>query len=332
MFNEYQYILPELKNPNYLTRYFAYLYTCFNRKVFPDEIYVLDGLNYWIKVIYDCFGQSRPSTLKYSIDKQKNIQTNNSKVLLGFSGGLDSCFQALSLQSEYEVILYHLRNINTYENGMSTKVARQFAETSKLEYIEEIYKNAKQYRKEIPENPIKNQLIIALMLEYCNKNDINKITLGDPFNLKLIEATPGINLTDANEITEIFLDTMKHYYDFEFIPMKYYKDKNQELNYLTEANYRDIFYSCLAPGRINQYLHNRIENKYNIKLPKYNCGSCRKCCTQVLLDYYDNHTEYPENFINNCWRKLWDNSYSSEYFQFNPSISLEQRIKNLHNT
>lgn len=331
MFDEYQYILPELKSPNEITKYISYLYTCFNKKIFPDTIYVLDGLKHWINTIYDCFRQSRPFLVKYSINAHYNL-TDTSKVLLGFSGGLDSCFQALSMSSEYEIILYHLRNINAYENGISTKVARQFADTSKLKYIEETYTNIKQYRKEIPENPIKNQLIIALMLDYCGKNDINKITLGDPFNLKLIEATPGINLTDANEITEWFLDAIKEYYDFEFINMKYYKDKNQELNYLTEMGYRDLFYSCLLPGRLNQYLHNKTENKYNIKLPQYNCGSCRKCCTQVLLDYYDNHAEYPNEFINHCWRKLWDNNYSSEYFQFNPNIDLNTRIKNLHNT
>lgn len=325
-------ILPDFKHPNDITCYFSYLYTCFNRKNFPDKIYSLDGFTHWICVIYDTFRQPRPSILKYSVIDSYNIPYNN-RVLLGFSGGLDSCFQAISLKDDYDIILYHVSNINRYENGISTKVSRLFSKKSKMKYVEERFRSTKLYPKELPENPIKNQLIIAMMLDYCSKANIYNITLGDPFNLRIDEATPGINLTDANEITEIFLDSIKYYYKFDYIPMKYYKDKNQELNYLTKEGYRDLFYSCIAPGRFNQCNHNRVESKYNIKIPQYNCGSCRKCCTQILLDYYDNNNKiYPEEYIDHCWRKLWDNPYSSEYFQFNPNISLENRIKNLHTT
>ena len=107
--------------------------------------------------------------------------------------------------------------------------------------------------------------------------------------------------------------------------------KIEKLNYLKEHNLDDYIYSCLGPGKFNEYRHNECEKKYGIKLFKHNCGhSCRKCAHHNLLRYYENNENFPQEFIDKCWKIMSNNSYASRNMLFGDNISLEQKIKNLY--
>lgn len=320
-----------------LVNHISYLYSIFNKEQFDRCVTTTTAFKPFVELIYNTFKQDLPHfIIKDDIINKHEINSQNTTVLLGFSGGLDSVYQALKLkENDIPTILYHVKNINLYENGQSAKVVNEFSNKSGIGCVVVDYKNPAQYKKQIPENPIKNQFIISMMLHYCIVHDIKTISMGDPFNLPITDATPGINLTDANEITDMFLDIVKNNYviGFDYKSMIDYKDKLQEFNYLKSLGYDDCFYSCITAGRFNQHRHKQIEDKYNITLPKYSCGCyCRKCGTLLLLQHYDDGIEYPQELIDRCWKILYNNGYSSEYFQFNPDISLEQRIKNLHTT
>ena len=96
-------------------------------------------------------------------------------------------------------------------------------------------------------------------------------------------------------------------------------------------NLDDYIYSCLGPGKFNEYRHNECEKKYGIKLFKHNCGhSCRKCAHHNLLRYYENNENFPQEFIDKCWKIMSNNSYASRNMLFGDNIPLEQKIKNLY--
>ena len=48
-----------------------------------------------------------------------------------------------------------------------------------------------------------------------------------------------------------------------------------------------------------------------------------------LILYYKGIQTFPEDFINKCWERMWNNAHSADYVFFSPDIPLEQRIKNL---
>ena len=328
----------DIKSP-ILTRCFGELFDNFNKEVFDKELYVPAGFEEFVKIIYGAHKQQ--FTRIYLTDIKQHLQygvykEDSKEALLGFSAGLDSVYQAIRLKEKgYNVRLFFLRNANMYENGQAYKYAVQIADKLGLPLIapsiSQYTEKSNPYRKFWPENPIKNQYIMAMMVDYCLQHGIINISMGDDFNLGLKDAAVGINLTDAREVTEAWLKGIGTYLpELTFIPIEKGKEKDERIRKLMKYGLEDLYYSCVQQGRFNQKYHNKVEEKYGVSLFHNNCGTyCRKCAMHNLILHYKGIRKFPDDFIETCWEKMWNNSHSADYVFFNPDIPLEQRIKNL---
>ena len=85
----------------------APLYDNFNKKEFDKELVTFSGLKDFVSIVYNSFNQqTKINTFDISV---KNSLRENKRVLLAFSGGLDSVYQALILREHgYEVVLFHV--------------------------------------------------------------------------------------------------------------------------------------------------------------------------------------------------------------------------------
>ena len=251
-------------------------------------------------------------------------------VVLGFSGGLDSVYQAIDLKERgYEVILYHLKGINTYENGQATKRCPVIAKKLGMPYVESVI-SKKRGAQSVPENPLKNELIMSLMIDYCLENNIPYISLGDDLNLSLKDSVTGINVTDSRELTNAFIDGVRKVIDIQFLPIMTHTSKLDRIRKLVEYGLENDYYSCVQAGRFNKKLHDLNEKKYGVELFDGNCGcSCRKCAMHNLLLHYGNVKVFPQEFIDRCWRVMWDNSHSADYELFRPDLPGRVRVNNL---
>ena len=307
----------------------ADLFNIFNLKAFKKNVVIPEGFNNIIQLLYNKFEISVPNVTEIPYNAV-NLTDNKEVVILTFSGGLDSCYQALKLKEQgYEVHLFHMSNANRYENGQGTKVAKEFAATHNFKFIEAKLSNGYKYW---PENPLKNQMILTTIIDYCIDNGYNRISLGESLALSTDETVAGINTTDSKDLTYMFIDDLKKYVNnLVILEVEGTPSKLDKLNLLTKYNSIDLYYSCLHAGRFNASRHKQAETKFNIKLPLHNCGCyCRKCATQNLLLHYGGVMTYPEEFIEKCWKIMYDNGFSSEKRFFTPDIPLEQRIKNLY--
>lgn len=305
------------------------LFNIFNLKAFKKNVVIPEGFNNIIQLLYNKFEISAPNVTEIPYNAV-NLTDNKEVVILTFSGGLDSCYQALKLKEQgYEVHLFHMSNANRYENGQGTKVAKEFAAAHNFKFIEAKLSNGYKYW---PENPLKNQMILTTIIDYCIDNGYNRISLGESLALSTVETVAGINTTDSKDLTYMFIDDLKKYVNnLVILEVEGTPSKLDKLNLLSKYNSIDLYYSCLQAGRFNASRHKQAETKFNIKLPLHNCGCyCRKCATQNLLLYYGGVMTYPEEFIEKCWKIMYDNGFSSEKRFFTPDIPLEQRIKNLY--
>jgi hypothetical protein len=93
------------------------------------------------------------------------------------------------------------------------------------------------FRQAWPENPMKNQLIMAAMSDICVERGWKYISLGDDFDLDIDKAVPGVNTTDAKEVTIAFLKCVKHYVQgLEFLKIPDGNDKAKRLRKLLNYN------------------------------------------------------------------------------------------------
>ena len=318
----------------FITLYFLDLYDIFNKKAFSTNIVAPKEIQNMCNIICDSFKQDHLQIEDANITEHKSLENVNSKdVLLGFSAGLDSVFQAIWLKEHgYIVHLLFARNINTYENGQSWKYAKIIADKLNLDLIDINVKKKRniEYSQAWPENPIKNQLILSVMVDICLNKSWKYISLGDDFDLSIDKAISGINTTDAKEVTYAYLDCIKTYVKgLEFLQIEKGNDKGKRLQKLFEYNLQDDYYSCVQAGRFNKSIRKRIQNKFGVQLLGNNCGCCRKCCMHNLIMHYTKMKQFPEKFIKHCWEKMYSTGCNADYEFFKPELSLETRISNL---
>ena len=309
------------------------LYNIFNQKIFNHYIDCPVEMHDYVNLIYDKFEQKRPIVRNIKLTKIKLVNNSND-VLLACSCGLDSIYQIFQLrQMGYNPILYHMKNANRYENVQSYKSLCDLSQKLNIRLVvsELKYQHTSNYQKYWAENPIKNQMMILDMIDWCHKNNVNKICMDGSWEFSIDEVTAGVDVADAPENYDLLIKFINKFVaNFEFIKTPHLP-KIEKLNYLKEHNLDDYIYSCLGPGKFNEYRHNECEKKYGIKLFKHNCGhSCRKCAHHNLLRYYENNENFPQEFIDKCWKIMSNNSYASRNMLFGNNIPLEQKIKNLY--
>jgi len=310
------------------------MYDNFNKKEFDKEILIPRVLKKFVSLVYKFHEQEFSVCKTYKVDKIECWFNKNKHVVLGFSGGLDSCYQAFRLREKgYTVHLFHVKNINTYENAQATHLVEPFAQKFLFDLTQvNFIKNSSKdnpYRQHWPENTIKNQVIISMMLDYCIDKGYSNISLGDDFSLSIEDAIAGTNGTDSKEITKSFLFGIQKIVDIDFIPISKGIDKGTRLKKLSKYLCLDEYYSCVSPGRFNAKWHDNNCAKYKVELPKHQCGSCRKCCMHFLIMKEIGLVKPNKKFEEHCWEILYSTKFNADYFLFSPDLSKKQRIKNL---
>lgn len=293
------------------------IYNNFQQETFYKTVECNKYLAPLVKGVYKFHKQPLPK-IKYSNDTIKYIKINkNKKVLLCYSGGLDSIYQAFYLRNKgYDVILYHVKGINKFENGQSTKVTKEFAYKFGFDLIE-IDNIKTEHNKYWPENPVKNQMILSIAIDYCIEQGVYNVADGDNYTLLTKNATVGVNYTDTKECNENFESFVNKFCDINFIHLGG-KNRQQEIKYIEKYSNMDYVYSCLSPGRFNQSWRKRVINKYDIDeniIPKYNCCTCRKCASQILLLKYLGYVKFNnEDFEEYLWSKQLSGKYAARDF------------------
>lgn len=312
------------------------LYEVFSPQSFQPEVACAGAFWPMARLVYSWFGQDAPSFSDKLVAARDFSSLSEKDVCLAFSGGLDSLFQAIQLQDAgYSVHLFFLDGANTYENGQAKKPVEEAAAALGMDLVQaKISKNFQKnnpWRQSWPENPLKNQLVYAAILDVCYERGWKLVSAGDDLNLGIADAVPGVNLTDGRELTESFWEAAKSIAPGStFLPVAAGHEKLERLQKVFERGFRDVYYSCVQSGRFNQKLHKMAEEKYSVSLPARNCGCyCRKCAMHCLLLHYGKVEKYPEAFVEKCWRRLWDNAHSADYKFFSPDLCLEERISNL---
>lgn len=260
-----------------------------------------------------------------------NTQTN--KVVVGYSSGFDSTYQALKLKHDgYEVVLLHCNDLNKSYPDEKEK-AREFANYYNIKLVTVDIKHDKTPQFFI-DNPIKNQLILSLMIDYGIANNINTFALGNNIYENITECRSQYGISDSIQNFDTFRKGIAYY--IENINFYDVKEHKHECYKFVAENYHDAFQfvnSCISPHRFKRHLNKKNREKYNINtLSDSRCMSCYKCAIEYIILSHYGFTENSQEYINRCYdiiRKKSDTIFTTKISDKNTNNNdIERNIFN----
>lgn len=238
-----------------------------------DPPILSDSIKEYVKLIPDI---KDPVFVK---DHTQIKRSANNKAAVAFSGGKDSVAAALKLKSAgYDVELFFLKGVNRsfhLEKDVCVNLA------SKMNMGVNIVSGSFSGKHFYSESPVKNQLILSLMIDMLD--DVSVFSSGNDLSDRLVDMKIKYNWSDAIEMYDAFEKFVRnHFHEYKFLIV--HKHTNDALDYIMN-NHPDLLeysISCILPHRFNRSMKEKNEKTFGVKLLSNRCGSCEKCCYEYL--------------------------------------------------
>jgi hypothetical protein len=234
-------------------------------------------------------------------------QAEDNRVLVAFSGGKDSTAAAIRLlQQGFAPELLYVKGINRSYPQEHEK-AREIAEI--LHVPIHVLALQQEGKSDYPDNPLKNQFILGIMVEMGVRAGITKFVQGNLTADTLELSHIDYNYSDAIEMykaADIYFKSVYPAYQYIYGLLTY-----ESQSFKTVAEYNPAIFnsicSCVMPARYKVSLRRRNELKYGIELLPGRCGSCYKCATEYLHFVLLGLDERNQPFVTHCITVLENN-------------------------
>lgn len=265
-------------------------------KQYPIDI----GTNKLVELI--SFGANKSFSITYNYENEYDITPNaqnNDNVVVCFSGGKDSTAAALLMREKgFNVTLYYINGINkSYPNELerAKKIANYLCMPLFVEKISQKGKTT------FHDNPIKNQLIASMALDYAIDNNLSHtIVFGDFYTDNIHNSSFLEAWSDCIEMWKEHKKYVRHFvpdYDIK-IPFKNYIETMDIIS--KDKTLLNIVQGCVLPHRFRESVRKNNEKKFGIELLPQRCGSCWKCCTEYIHFADIGVLPYNKKFYKHC--------------------------------
>lgn len=283
---------PLYKGP--LSDYMLYLYTEMSVKPFPSEIKIPnEAWKEYLDSMYELNGLTPPN---YIIDETlvpplTYDKIDENKVMIALSGGKDSVAVMLRLLDEgRDVTAYFMQNANIsylFEEGKAERIAEKY----NVPLIKD--KLHRSGKTDYFENQLKNQLMLARMLEYGLQHNCAILHLGEYWDsIGDSETNPDYNMTDNIDMTNRFEHAIQsHVPEFKFDYM--FENEAYGMSYIITHHPEVIplIQSCIMPSRYvkqqlkfseKYHLHADVEHPDQEGIMEGRCMNCYKCTMEYM--------------------------------------------------
>lgn len=231
-------------------------------------------------------------------------------VMVGFSGGKDSTAVALMLaEMGFKPILMFVSGFNrSYPQELDAAVGIAKKTGFPLRIIRARLSGSSPY----PDNPVKNQLILAMMVDYGLRTGIRNYAQGNLHEDKVANTNFETGFSDAIEMYDAAEQLFSQYVPGFRLHSRMIANETVSLEYMTRyPEIRPYISSCLLPLRYKPNVRRANERKFGPLLPG-RCGSCYKCCQEYLVDAITGNEILSADHVKHClavFRKAWPNLF-----------------------
>lgn len=288
----------------------AKLFYIFSNMDYVDELssqYEIDcGLSKMVDLI-EIGANRRFDKINYSNNNDyKRVFTSDfNNIIVCFSGGKDSTSAALKMKEQgYNVYLYYVFGINKSYPDEFVRVKELAKMLDMPLFVEKVVLKG---HTTFHDNPVKNQLIASMALDYGIKNKISaKVCFGDFTDDNVLNSSFLEAWSDTQEMWYAHQDFVMNYVPFYEIkiPFKNYRDTLDVIS--SNERLLSMVQGCVLPYRFRNKTKEINEQKYNVKLLPNRCGSCWKCCVEYIFLADKGVVEYNEQFYKHCLDILSD--------------------------
>lgn len=210
------------------------------------------------------------------------MPTADNRVLIAYTGGKDSTAEAIRLQARgYDVHLLFIKGLNkAYPKEIDG--AQQIADILGCKmYTTEVKISGKNCH---PDNPVKNQLILALMTDWGMAHGFSKFATG-------IINVPNPNYeydwSDSMQLMEAFKAYMADSAQgWEYVNCGIKHEAENLVELMQHEKARELWQaksSCVGAYRFRKSWREANEKKYGVTLTENQCGSCYKCAYEYVV-------------------------------------------------
>ena len=250
---------------------------------------------------------------QYRMDRLQVLKaakvTDNSRAIVGFSGGKDSTAVALKLKAEgITPLLFHVKGINPAYPGERQAAENVAASIGAKMLVLEVKRSGKCAHIE---NPAKNQVILGFMVDYGQRHGIGIYGQGGTADEECGYINFSAGYSDGREMfwaADRLYGAALDGYTYRHGMLK--NDTDSLLTLLQHSpGTIGAIQSCMMPVRYKGQLIKRNTAKHGVKLLPGRCGSCYKCALEYLhyslagfLPWSDGFAEHCVRVIHNSWQ------------------------------
>jgi hypothetical protein len=237
----------------------------------------------------------------------KNFKEERDRVMVAFTGGVDSLAAAMKVRiSGRSPWLFHAQRINrAYPKEI--EYASKIADGLSMHLIREKVEGSEK-QPAYAESPLKNQLIMAMMVDAGIKHGISTYTSGIDSTNTIVESNVLYNWSDSAEMCDAFnvwVKSLFPQYSWEWST----KNRTESLKLIFEKNAAmfDFVMSCMTSHRFQVMRKEQVEKRFKFEVPGNRCGYCWKCCSDILHFVCFEMMTVPEEFVQHCLKIMRSN-------------------------
>ena len=224
-------------------------------------------------------------------------------VLVGFSGGKDSLAAALVCRKKgLTPTLFYVKGVNRSYPG-EEDAAIECADQAEMVLVIDCLSGFG--KSSYKENPVKDQLILAMMVDYGKDRSIYQYTMGLHTSEVQRESNILYNWSDSVEMMAAGNAWIKSEIpEYEFFWCV--KNHSQSLSIICQEDFDLLQYttSCLTPHRFQKMRREETIAEYRVELLKNRCGVCWKCCCEWMNLFALLKVQPNDYYLHRCFEKF----------------------------